>query len=232
MNLQNFSKAARLISLIAFVTLTSCGSAPTATDSAGIDLSKDFERVPAPMSYKSLATLDLDQVNDLVQVKLDEYAKQNNLQSLHEATMIILARPDEDGMVEKVIARVRNPLEEEGQWTATIESIVRQGVEILKDKEATSTNQVTSGVILENVIGEFKPLYIKQNRSGGFETNIINFIADSDVTYSKKASKERGLYLMRNNLNPSQIAQKIVNQRKEYTERELKNESIEKNKQK
>lgn len=230
MNLQNIIKTTRVFSLIFALTLASCGGAPVRQSGSGLDLSKDFERVQVPMSYKSLATLDLDQMNDLVQVKLNEYAKQNNLQALREAAMIVLARPDDDGTVEKILSNVRNPLEEEGQWQPTVEALVRQAVETMKSSEATRSDQVTSGVILENIIAEFKPLYIKQYQTGGFETDIINFVADSNVEYSKAASKERGLYLMRNNLNPSQIAKKIAANREKYAEREQKTEAKEKNK--
>lgn len=230
MNLQNIIKPTRLFSVILALTLVSCGGSPVKQEGPGLDLSKDFERVQTPMSYKSLATLDLDQMNDLVQVKLNEYAKQNNLQALREAAMIVLARPDDDGMVEKILSSIRNPLEEEGQWQPTVEALVRQGVETLQNREATQTDQVTSGIILENIIAEFKPVYTKQYQTGGFETNIINFIADSDVAYSKSASKERGLYLMRNNLNPSQIAKKIATNREKHAEREEKTEAKEKNK--
>lgn len=232
MNLQNIIKTTRVFSIIFALTLASCGGSPTRHDGPGLDLTKDFERVQAPMSYKSLATLDLDQMSDLVQVKLNEYSKQNNLQALREAAMIVLARPDDDGMVEKILSTVRNPLEEEGQWQPTVEALVRQGVETLQNSEASQTDQVTSGVILENIIAEFKPLYIKQAQTGGFETSIIDFIADSNISYSKNASRERGLYLMRNNLNPSQIAKKISVNRDKSAEREQKAEAKEKNKSK
>jgi hypothetical protein len=232
MKLQKIIKTTSLFYLLFVLTLSSCTTTSPKANSSGLDLSKDFERVQAPMSYKSLATLDLDQMNDLVQVKLNEYAKQNNLQALRQAAMIILARPDDDGMVEKVLSNVRNPLEEEGQWQETIEALVRQAVEIMKNNEAKQTDQVTSGIILENIIAEFKPLYHKQYKKGGFETDIINFVANSNVEYSKSASKERSLYLMRNNLNPSQIAQKIVNNAVKSAEREQKMESQEKNKAK
>lgn len=231
MNLQNIIKTSRHLCIILTLSLVACQSSSVKSDGTGLDLSQDFPRVPPPMSYKSLATLDLDQMNDLVQLKLNEYAKQNNLQSLHEGAMIVLARPDDDGMVEKILPRFRNPLEEESQWQPTVEALVRQCIETLKNEDATQTDQVTSGVILENLIAELKPLYVKQNQSGGFETNIIHFIADSDVEYSKSASKERGLYLMRNNLNPSQIAQKIKMNREKNADLEQKNE-IKKNKTK
>jgi hypothetical protein len=213
MNLQNIIKTSGLFAITLALALTSCGTPDRKSEGSGLDMSKDYERVQAPMSYKSLATLDLDQMNDLVQVKLNEYSKQNNLKSLREASMIVLARPDDDGMVEKILSSVRNPLEEEGQWQPTVEALVRQAIETLQSAQASQTDQVTSGVILENLIAEFKPLYIKQYQIGGFETNIINYIADSNVSYSKGASKERSLYLMRNNLNPSQIAKKIVKAR-------------------
>jgi hypothetical protein len=116
---------------------------------------------------------------------------------------------------------------QEGQWQSTVAALTRQSVEVMQSSEASQTDQVTSGIILENIISEFKPLYMKQYQKGGFETNIIEFIGQSKVVYSKAASRERGLYLMRNNLSPSQIAQKIISQREKYEEQALKNDSKE-----
>lgn len=209
MNLQNMMKTT-LISILLTLTLSSCGTSEVQTDSAGIGSSKDYERIQTALTYKNLATLDLDQMNDLLQVKINDYGQQNNIQSLREAAMIVFSRPDDDAMVEKIVSAVRNPLEEEGQWSSTIESLVRQSVETLKNSEAPQADQVTAGIILENILSEFKPLFIRQYKTGGFETDIVNSIAAADVEYSKGASKERGLYLMRNNLNPSQIAKKLV----------------------
>lgn len=207
---------------IGVVALTlSCASFDTRT-SPGLDLTKEYEHIDSNLNYKNLATQDLDQVSDLIQVKLNEYAKSGNLQQLREAALIVFSRPDEDGMLEKVIASVRNPLEEEVQWQNTIEILARQSVETMQKAEGSQADQVTAGIVLENIIAEYKPAFIKQYHTGGFETDVVHFIADSGVSYSKAASKERGLYLMRSNLNPSQIAKKLISARDAYLSQEKK----------
>lgn len=209
----------RFFSFLMVLALASCATISSQSGKT-VDMTKEYDRIYSTVSYRNLATLDLDQVNDLIQVKLDDFTKQNNVQSLKEAALIIFARPNDDGVVEKVLSNVRNPLEEENEWQNTIISLVRQSVETVKNDDATAVQQVTSGIILENIIAEFKPMYIKQYEAGGFETEIIDYIAESDVTYSKAASKERGLYLMRNNLNPTQLAKKIVASKESYLKQE------------
>lgn len=226
--MNTYSKLKIIPTLIRFLTITtifgllSCTSKPSHSGGSS-DMTKEYEKISTTLSYRSLATLDLDQVNDLLQVKLNSYFKDNsNVQSLKEAALIVFSRPDDDGVVEKVLSTVRNPLEEENEWNNTIVSLVRQSVETMTKSDASASDQVTSGVVLENIISEFKPVYIKQYKTGGFETEIINYIAESEATYSKAASKERGLYLMRNNLAPQQIAAKLVANKEAYLEQDSK----------
>lgn len=231
MNLQIKIKVTQIFLILFTLSLFSCSTSTVSSEESASEISPKYEKIQSTQSYKSLATLDLDQMNDLIQSKLNEYNKQNNLQVLREAAMLVFSRPDEDGMVEKIIAEVRNPLDEEGQWNSTIEALVYQSVETVKNAEASPTDQVTAGVILENIISEFKPLYIKQFKTGGFETQIINYIAVSKAQYTKSALKERSLYLMRNNLSPNQIAQKILDFKVKSIEDEQKNkENNKKNK--
>lgn len=213
------------IRIVIFILLTlvfsSCATTKSQHDHTRI-FEGDYDRITSTMTYRNLAILDLDQVSDLLQDKINQYNRQSSVQPLKEGAFVVFARPDEDTMVEKVLSHVQTPLEEENEWENTIVSLVRQSIDNMKNDKISAQEQVTAGVVLENIVSEFKPSYIKQYRTGGFETEVINHIADSNVTYSKAASKERGLYLMRNNLNPSQIAKKIVSQKQAYLDREDK----------
>lgn len=209
------------LTTVLVVAVTAC-TTMNSKPGLGLDLNKEYEIINVEQNYKNLATLDLDQMNDLLQEKIREYEKNGTTQSLREALYIVFARPDEDGIVDKLISNVRNPLEEEVQWQNTIETLVRQSVDRMKNNKTKQADQVTAGIILENIISEFKPAYIKQYENGGFESDIITFIADSNVVYSKIASRERGLYLMRNNLSPSQIAKKLESVRSEFLKQKSK----------
>lgn len=210
------------IIFLAFLNIFFTASCATTTSSGNktFDASRDYDRIQSTISYRNLATLDLDQVNDLVQLKLNDFAKQNNVQALKEAALIIFSRPDDDGVVEKVLSNIRNPLEEENEWQNTVVALVRQSVETIRNDQASAADQVTAGVTLENIIAELKPAYIKQYKTGGFDTDVINHIAESGAHYSKAASNERGLYLMRNNLDPVQLAKKIVSAKESYLKQE------------
>lgn len=207
-------KAAVFVMTLSVLFFTSCATTSSSSSSGDAKLFEgDYDRIISTLSYRNLAILDLDQVGDLLQEKINQYNRQNSVQPLKEGTLIVFARPDDDGMVEKVISHMRNPLEEENEWENTIVSLVRQSIDNMNNDKISAREQVTAGVILENIIAEFKPVYLKQAKTGGFETQIIDHIAAANVAYSKAASKERGLYLMRNNLNPSQIAKKVVAQK-------------------
>lgn len=202
---------------------TSCATTSSSSSSGDAKLFEgDYDRIISTLSYRNLAILDLDQVGDLLQEKINQYNRQNSVQPLKEGALIVFARPDADGMVEKVISHMRNPLEEENEWENTIVSLVRQSIDNMNNDKISARDQVTAGVILENIIAEFKPIYLKQAKTGGFETQIIDHIAAANVAYSKAASKERGIYLMRNNLNPSQIAKKVVAQKEALLAKENK----------
>jgi hypothetical protein len=188
-----------------------CATSHSNDGGSGLDLSRSYERIDSDYSYKNLFSKDLEQMTEILQSRTRENSVNRNLR---EAAYIAFARPNEDGSLEKFLAEARDPLEDEEDWTNTIETLVRQSIDDLKNADLPPAKQVTAGVILENIISELKPLYKKQYQTGGFETDIINFIARSEAEYSKPARKERALSIMRNNLNPSQIALKLLDQKK------------------
>ncbi len=216
----------RKVLIVVFLTfgamsLFSCATTQTTSSHSGL-FEGDYDRIISTATYRKLATLDLDQVNDLLQEKINRFNRDNDPQALKESAFIVFARPDDDGMVEKVLPHVQTLLEEEREWENTIVSLVRQSIDNMNDSKVSAADQVTAGVILENIVAELKPFYIKQYKTGGFETEVVNQIAASNVSYSKAASRERGLYLMRNNLNPSQIAKKVVAQKTSLLDKEEK----------
>lgn len=208
--------AAPLLALL----LSSCGTSHSRTDSNRLAKAELTEKIETRVTYRNLTILDLDQMMDLVNQKLSDYKKNNNVQALKEAAGIVLSRPDSDAVVSKIISFVRNPLEDENQWESTITTLVKQSIETMKDKNANPAEQVTSGIILENLLADFKPVYKRQYKTGGFETDVVEYIASSESVYSKKANGERSLTIMKANSSPSRIAEALVKEK----EKTLKDE--------
>ncbi len=169
-----------------------------------------------PTSYSQLKLLDLDQMSELLQKKVSEFKRTDNPEALKLGLQLCLSRPDEDDLVEKTISILRNPLEDINQWEASVQEISDKAIAHLKNKEAHSTDQITAGIILENLTAEFKPAFVRQYQSPGFEARIIEKIAAADVEFNSKAISERKLTLMRGAASPSVIAQRLLDERKEF----------------
>lgn len=192
----NFSK---ILASVVSLALISCASSNTATESKEIE-----------MSYSRLQIMDLDQMSDLMQQKVRQFKSSNSIEPLQDGLKICLSRPDDDGQLEKVITIVKNPLEDNDAWESAIEEIVTGSIRLLKSEVANPSDQVTSAVILENIIAEFKPSFFKQYLSPAFETRIIERIAAAEIEFSKAALSERKLNLMRSSSTPSAIAQRMI----------------------
>lgn len=204
--------------------ISSCGTGNSRNESNRLANAELVEKIDTRLTYRNLAILDLDQMMDLVNQKIRDYKKNNNIQALKEATGIILSRPDSDAVVSKIISFVRNPLEDENQWETTIITLVKQSVETMKDKNANPAEQVTSGIILENLLADYKPEFKKQYKTGGFETDVVEYIADSEAEYSKKANGERSLTIMKANSSPSSIAEILIKDKEKALEQEKKSQ--------
>ncbi len=210
------------LSMVSILTACETSSPQPIEHSAAPRADKVFEPIELKLTYKNLKLNDLDQMMDLIYEKINEYKKTDQIQKLKEGALIAYSRPDEDRTLDKVISLVKNPLEDNAEWENTIEAMVQQNIARLNDEKADPIIQVTAGVVLENIISDFKPLFIKQYKSGGFETEMIEKIADSNVTYSKLAKAERKLNLMRMNSSPSEIANRLIEQKNSVLKSEKK----------
>jgi hypothetical protein len=173
-------------------------------------------------SYKNLKLNDLDQMMDLMFEKTNEFKKTEQIQKLKEGALIAYSRPDEDRTLDKVISLVKNPLEDNAEWENTIEAMIQQCIARFNNEKEEVSAVATCGVVLENIIADLRPLFIKQYKSGGFETEMIEDIAESKIQYSKLAKAERKLNLMRINSSPSDIAQRLLDQKNEILNKEKK----------
>ncbi len=184
--------------------LISCAS------SGGNSRSQEIE-----ISYRKLKLLDLDQMTEMLQQKVNAFKKTNSLEPLQEGLEICLSRPDEDGLVEKTISLIKNPLDDNDAWQSAVDSLVEKSIRIMKSSDSHSSDQLTASFILENLIAEMKPEFVKQYRTTGFETRVIERIAKAEIEFSKTAVQERNLSLMRGTAGPSRVAQQLLNQKGE-----------------
>jgi hypothetical protein len=215
-----YVKRMKKIFILCFLFLTACETATT--KSAAHNPDKTFEPIEMIYTYKNLKLNDLDQMMDLMFAKTNEFKKTEQIQKLKEGALIAYSRPDEDRTLDKVISLIKNPLEDNNEWENTIEALIQQSVVRLNDEKGDPVIQVTSGVVLDNIISDLKPLFLKQYKSGGFETEMMEKIGDSHVMYSKSAKSERKLNLMRVNSSPSEIANRLLQQKEEFLKAEKK----------
>jgi len=158
-------------------------------------------------NYSQLILKDLDQMNEMVQKKIKEYKKERAPEILKEAVQAVYSRPNDDGMIEKVIPPLRTELDEEDQWESTIDALVQEAIGALKNPKAFKpVVQNTYAVFLENIIADFKPFADKD----GHERRVIQKIRDAKIELSKEAKDERKLRTMSAHKSPSEVAEEVM----------------------
>lgn len=208
--LVSFLKSILLVVFVhLFLILSGCGSEPKRNDTSQLKY-----------TYAKLKLMDLDEMSNILQKHVREFKKSENSDLLKEALQICLSRPDEDAVVEKTIGLVRNPLEERNLWESVVEELVDRSLNTIKEASVSSADQVTYSIILENLISELRPEFVKQYKSPGFESRIIEKIASAEANLSNKAQSERKLNLMKGSFSASAVAKKLIDKREQY----LKNE--------
>lgn len=165
-------------------------------------------------NYSQLALKDLDQMSKLVSDKVRESKKSSSGKAvpLKEALQAVYARPNEDEMIEKIVAPLRSNLDELGSWEKTISQLTDEAINALKNPRAFKpVVQVTYVIFLENLLAEIKP-YMKGE---GFERKIVERVRDAKIEVSKEALNERKLRTMKSTSSPSELAEKILSQNTE-----------------
>lgn len=146
-------------------------------------------------------------MSDLAKKKVKEFKQDGSIEILKEAVQAIYSRPNDDGMVEKVMTPLRIELDEQEQWETTMDALVQEALGALKNPKAFKpVVQNTYAIFLENVIADFKPFAEKD----GHERRVIQAIRDAKIEMSKEAVNERKLRTMKNNKSPSEIADQVL----------------------
>lgn len=147
-------------------------------------------------------------MNEIAKKKVKEFKKDGSVEILKEAVQAIYSRPNDDGMVEKVMTPLRNELDENDQWEVTMDALVQEAINALKNPKAFKpVVQNTYAIFLENVVADFKPFAERE----GHERRVIKMIADAKVEMSKEAINERKLRTMSVHKSPSELATNVLN---------------------
>ncbi len=148
-------------------------------------------------------------MSELVQQKVKESKKSSSGKTvpLKEALQAVYSRPNEDGMIEKVIAPLRNELDEHDAWEKVLNELTVEAIDVVRHPKAFKPIvQVTYAIFLENVLLDMKPFAVKP----GFERNMVQKIKDAKLEVSKEASAERVRRMMKSGISPSDLAEQIL----------------------
>lgn len=173
-------------------------------------------------SYTQLKLLDLEQMSDLIQDRLNRYKKTDQEQFLNEAFQICFVRPNQDGMVEKLVESIRYGLDSNEQWEQLVEANVKQAIEQLKSESTPVSDQVSYLFLLQNLLSEFKPDYEKQDESPQFESSIVEMLAQAAIPLRQEAINEARLNLMLIPNSPSVLAGELVTLRQKRMKKLLR----------
>jgi molecular chaperone DnaK (HSP70) len=152
---------------------------------------------------------DLDQMNALVQKKIKEAKSKSGVQlvPLKEVLQAIYSRPDDDGVIDKVVGPVRSELDRQDEWEKVLGDLTQEAIGALKNPKAFAPPvQVTYIVFLENLISDLKPYAGKE----GFEKKLLEKIRDAKIVLSEKANHERKLKVLKSTISPSDIAAQVL----------------------
>lgn len=161
-------------------------------------------------NYANLKLMDLDQMTDLIQQRVKRYKKTGDDEAMAEALQLCLSRPDEDAMVGKLIENIRFNLESDEQWEELVDGLVEKSIARLKNETTPAVDQVSYLILLENLLAQFRPEFLKQAEGPSFEGDVIGKIAEARLQVSDVAASERRLNLMSTQRSPSDMARDIL----------------------
>ena len=164
-------------------------------------------------TYAKLQLLDLDQMQELIQGKMNKYLETTNKEFLMDAIRICLSRPDGDSLVEKTFDSIRFRANDTENWEAAVASLTQWAISELKSESTAAVDQVTYLILLENLLAEIKKDFINQYKSPRFETRLFEKIAAANIVVSLAAKNESSLNLMSSLRSPSLLAQTLINEK-------------------
>jgi hypothetical protein len=218
--------------LLAFTTigltagLAACSSAEKSE--SGSVTSTHFKAGQAKIEYDSnqLMMMNAEKVGDLVHKRIKKsqeiQAKQTDdddagiqaepetIDLLRDAMRILLSRPDQDGARANMFATVRRELSDFNELEPVLDSLVGEAVAGIRSSAATTRQQTTYVVILNNLLAELKP----EVGANAISRKIIEMIRDAKIQIPEKVRQQQLLRSMSQPISPSEAAAKIVTREK------------------
>ncbi len=165
-------------------------------------------------TYHQLALKDLDAMTKFVQSKVKESKKSSSgkVVPLKEAYQAVMSRPDDDGLIEKVIGPLRNELEDMDEKERITQDLIQEALNALQNtKNFKADVQVTYWIFLENTIADLKQnLTSAEDVASSFEHRMLQKIAKAKIEITDKAKQERTLRVMKSTISPSEVSAKIL----------------------
>jgi len=172
-------------------------------------------------NYSQLALKDLDQMSKIVKDKVTESNKSRGAKAvpLKEGLQAVFCRPNEDGLIEKIVSPLKNGLDELDSWESSLKQLVKEAIGALKNPKAFKpVVQVTYLVFLENLISEIKP-----RAQLAFEASLLKQIESAQIVLTPQAKNERILRMMKETRSPSEIAADVLKAAEEAQKAESAN---------
>lgn len=167
------------------------------------------QAIESSFVYHQLAMKDLDEMTAYVkeQIKASKGESADRIEVLRKTLFTIFARPDEDGMIDKIIGPLRSEIDEHATWELLIRDVATSATRLLMDPQsAKGPEQVTNAIVLQNVIAMLKPA----GRRKGWERNVLSKIAEAEIKLTKASRDERKLRLMKDTQSPSTMADQVL----------------------
>lgn len=163
-----------------------------------------------PYTYNQLKLYDIDEMVEITEDRMALYKETNDSEKLYEVMTLILARPNDDNILERLMLSIRYTLDSNKLWEDSVVVVVDRAVEALKDETTSAGDQISYLMMLQNLLVEFKPEFRKLDISPKFEQNVIEKVANAEIEVSAEARREANLNLFGQLNSPSQIAKQIL----------------------
>ncbi|MFN8847089.1 MAG: hypothetical protein ACK5W9_09585 [Bdellovibrionales bacterium] len=168
-------------------------------------------------TYNQLVLMELDQMNKLVQEKIKESKKADaKIVPLKEGFQAVLARPDQDRMIEKVAGPLRSEIVSLGRYEKAVTELTDEALNALTNtKNFKPTVQVTYVFFLENLMADMKPVLTDAD---SFEKKMVQKIEKAEIKLTKQALSELASRGFSDKKSPSDVAEQILEELKKSNE--------------
>jgi hypothetical protein len=163
-----------------------------------------------PYTYNQLKLYDIDEMVEITEDRMALYKETNDSEKLYEVMTLILARPNDDNILERLMLSIRYTLDSNKLWEESVEVVVDNAVTALKDETTSAGDQISYLMVLQNLLVEFKPEFKKLDISPKFEQNVIEKVAKAEIEVSDEARREANLNLFGKLNSPSDIAKQVL----------------------